>query len=294
LFRKPKPVNWQRQRLELPDGDFLDLDWIKKQGNNRLVVLGHGLEGGSNSTYILAAAHLFNSKGFDVLAWNHRSCSGEMNRLPKYYHHGVTDDLHAILNETSEYQEVNYVGYSLGGNVMLKYLGEGVFTIPKNFNRGVAISSPVDLISCVYEIHRKRNRVYHNRFLKSLIQKVIDKAKIMPDKLSPKNLAKVKTLSDFDQYYTAPLHGFESPEDYYAKASSRQFLTGIKHTTLLLQAQDDPMLGKDCFPIEEGKSSKYLHFLLTKYGGHVAFTQPGSKWHWMEEVALSFISGKDS
>ena len=290
LFRKPKPVNWSRQRLELEDGDFLDLDWYRGKGNQRLGILGHGLEGSSNSTYILAAAHLLFANGFDVLAWNHRSCSGEMNRLPRFYHHGVTEDLHAVLDQTISYQEVNYVGYSLGGNILLKFLGENRFEIPDNFKRGVAISAPVDLHTCVHEIHRKRNRVYHNRFLKTLIQKVEEKAALLPGQLDTSHLKKIQTLTDFDRYYTAPLHGFKSPEDYYHKASSRQYLSDISIPTLLLQAKDDPMLGQDCFPYEEGESSERLHVLITKYGGHVAFTQPGSKWHWMEETALNFIS----
>ena len=101
LFRKPNPVNWERQRLHTPDNDFLDLDWLR-QNNNRLVILGHGLEGSSNSTYILAATHLLVANGFDVLAWNHRSCSGEMNKTARFYHHGVTDDLDLVLKAVQD------------------------------------------------------------------------------------------------------------------------------------------------------------------------------------------------
>jgi predicted alpha/beta-fold hydrolase len=287
LFRKPQPVKWQRQRLELADGDFLDLDWMPTD-SERLIVLGHGLEGSSNSTYILAAAHLFAANGFAVLAWNHRSCSGEMNRLPRFYHHGVTEDLAAVLAQTSRFAEVHYVGYSLGGNVLLKYLGEMLHQKPNNLKSAVAISAPIDLVSCVHEIHRRRNRLYHNRFLKTLKQKVAEKARRMPEQLSAAHLPLVKTLTDFDTFYTAPLHGFASAADYHIRASSKPFLPNIKLPTLLLQAQDDPMLGIGCFPIREAQENPNLHLLLTKYGGHVAFTQPGSRWHWMEKVALEF------
>jgi predicted alpha/beta-fold hydrolase len=287
LFRRPNKVQWQRRRMELPDGDFLDLDWWKSNCA-RLVVLGHGFEGNTTSTYVLAAAHLFHANGFDVLAWNHRSCSGEMNRLPRFYHNGVTEDLEHVLGVTKAYQELHYVGYSLGGNVMLKYLGDGQHRVPENFKSGVAISAPVDLPSCVVEMHKRRNLVYHQNFLRTLVQKVKIKHKMMPHAINSAHLNKVKTLTDFDTYYTAPLHGFESPADYYKKSSSLPFLANISIPTLLLQAQDDPMLGERCFPVEVAKRSAYFHFLQTRYGGHVAFTQPGSKWHWMEEVALEF------
>lgn len=293
LFRKPQQVNWQRQRLELADGDFLDLDWLSSD-SEKLVILGHGLEGSSDSTYVLAAAHLFAANGFSVLAWNHRSCSGEMNRLPRFYHHGVTEDLVAVLTQTETFSEVHYVGYSLGGNILLKYLGENEKQKPANFKSGVAISAPIDLPSCVHEIHRRRNRLYHNRFLKTLKEKVVEKARQMPTQLSAEFLPQVKTLTDFDNYYTAPLHGFQNAADYHTRASSRPFLPHINLPTLLLQAQDDPMLGENCFPIREAEENKNLHLLLTKYGGHVAFTQPGSSWHWMEKVALDFVQSHSS
>lgn len=288
LFRKPKAVPWQRQVLALTDGDFLDLDWWRT-GNSKLVVLGHGLEGSSNSTYILAAAHLFKSQGYDVLAWNQRSCGGRMNSLPRFYHHGVSDDLAEIVAETAGYQQVAYIGYSLGGNVLLKYLGEKHHVKPSNFQVGVAISAPVDLPSCVAEIHRPKNRLYHNRFLKTLKQKVRTKSALMPDKLSTEALANVKSLTDFDTYYTAPLHGFASANEYYQKASSKPLLNDIKIPTLLLQAEDDPMLGAGCFPKEEAKANPFLHLMITKHGGHVAFMQARNEIHFMEEMALQFI-----
>ncbi len=289
LFAKPEIVAWQRQRLLLPDGDFLDLDW-KKQGSKRLVVLGHGLEGSSNSSYILSATRLFALNGFDVLAWNHRSCSGELNRLPRFYHHGVSEDLHQVLAQTGEYNEVHCVGYSLGGNVLLKYLGED-WTKPQNLKSAIAVSSPIDLPSCVIEIHRRKNKLYHNVFLKTLKEKVTQKAAIMPDALSAKVLENVKTLTDFDTFFTAPLHGFLSADDYYHRASSKPLLDKISVPTLLLQAKDDPMLSEKCFPTEIAKNSNAVFLLVTEYGGHVAFMQPGSKWRLMEKLALDFALG---
>jgi len=237
----------------------------------------------------LAAAHLFAANGFAVLAWNYRSCSGEMNRLPRFYHHGVTEDLAAVLEHTTNFKEVHCVGYSLGGNILLKFLGDEKHPKPENLKSGVAISVPIDLPGCVHEIHRRRNRLYHNRFLKTLKLKVAEKARQMPGQLTAAHLPHVKTLTDFDNFYTAPLHGFANAADYHARASSKPFLPHIALPTLLLQAQDDPMLGEGCFPIREAQENENLHLLLTKYGGHVAFTQPGSRWHWMEKVALDFV-----
>ena len=288
LFRKTPDIPWTRQRIRLPDSDFLDLDWYRN-GFKRLVVLGHGLEGSTASTYIRAAAELYSENRFDVLAWNQRSCSGEMNDMPRFYHHGATDDVHEVLRHTSDYDEVHYVGYSLGGNVMLKYLGEGSFQIPGNFISGVAISAPVDLPSCVKEILHIRNRLYHDKFLRSLKQKVRDKAAKMPRRFSSEHLPKVRNLVDFDRHYTAPLHGFESPQDYYSRASSRPFLPSIGHPTLLLQARDDPMMGSGCYPVSEAEDNDSFTFIETRYGGHIAFTKPKSRWHWMEEVTLDFI-----
>jgi predicted alpha/beta-fold hydrolase len=288
LFRKPAPVPWQRQRLELADGDFLDLDWWKNN-SSKLVILGHGLEGSSNSSYILAAAHLFHQKGYDVLAWNHRSCSGEMNRLPRFYHHAVAEDLDSVVQVSRAYGEVHLLGYSLGGNVLLKYLGSPLYSKPGNLSSCIAISVPVYLPGCVTEIHRRKNALYHNRFLKTLKQKVRIKAGLTPGSLDLTQLDKVKTLTDFDRYFTAPLHGFASPEDYYQKASTLKDLENIKHPVLLLQAQDDPMLGAGCFPEDIARESDFLNFVKTRYGGHVSFMQPGAPNHWMEDLAFKFI-----
>lgn len=287
LFRKPNAVAWQREKVELSDGDFIDLDWLKN-GNKKLVVLGHGLEGSSNSTYILAAANLFSKNNFDVLAWNNRSCGGQLNRLPRFYHHGVSDDLHEVFKHTAAYQEIHVVGYSLGANIVLKYLGED-WPKPQNLKSAVAVSAPVDLASSVREIHRKRNKIYHNIFLKSLREKIEKKAKVMPDKIDIAPMKKVKNLYDLDKYFTAGLHGFSSPEDYHKRASSKPFLPNITLPTLLLQAKDDPMIGAECYPFEEAQSSKHVHLIVTKFGGHVAFVQPKKQWHWMEEKALEFV-----
>lgn len=291
LFRKPPNIEWTRERIRLSDSDFIDLDWYR-EGHSRLVVLGHGLEGSTASTYIRTAAQLFSSNNFDILAWNQRSCSGEMNDMPRFYHHGATDDLHEVMQHTGQYDEVHYVGYSLGGNVLLKYLGEGVFPIPKNFVSAVAISAPVDLPSCVTAILHRRNRLYHDKFLRSLKQKVKAKAAKMPDRFSAEFISKVRNLVDFDRYYTAPLHGFESPQDYYNRASSRPFLTSITHPTLLLQARDDPMMGDGCYPVSEAEENDSFLFIETRFGGHIAFTQSKSQWNWMEDVTLDFVLSK--
>lgn len=292
LFRKVLPIVWQRERLELPDGDFLDLDWFRGK-HSKLIVLGHGLEGSSTSSYILAAADYFYSRGYDVLAWNHRSCSGEMNRLPRFYHHGATDDIAYIMRETARYNAVYYIGYSLGGNVLLNYLGDEKHQKPKRLKAAVAVSAPIDLASCVAEIHRQRNRIYHDRFLRTLIKKVKKKGLLMPNALDVSRLRDIKTISQFDEYYTAPLHQFSSAADYYQKVSSKQRFQQITTPTLLIQAQDDPMLSPLCFPYSEAKNSKYVNLLAPKHGGHVAFLAGYRKGSWMDDATFTFFEDKN-
>ncbi len=268
LFRKSTFCFTERERLELADSDFLDLDWYK---NNKLkcLVLVHGLEGSSQSSYILSAANRFSAEGYDICAMNLRSCSGEMNRLPRMYHHGEIEDLGLVINKVSSmYREVFLMGFSLGGNQVLKYLSCSQ-TIPANFQKGVAVSPPIHLESCVQEIHKPINRLYHQRFLKTLLKKMAIKADQIPNFDKEKKRERVKTIREFDDAFTAPIHGFRSGADYYEKASALQDLPHLQKPVLLITSKDDPMLGPDCYL--DQLVSNNLYYLETKYGGHVGF-----------------------
>jgi len=288
FFRKITFEYSERERLTLPDGDFLDLDW-KKDGNSKLVLLCHGLEGSSQSSYILGMAKIFNENGYDVLAMNHRSCSGEMNRSLRFYHHGVTDDLHEVVKHCSAYKNVHLVGFSLGGNLVLKYAGEEHFEKPENVKSVVAFSVPVDLLDCVHEIHKPKNKIYVINFLNTLKKKVIEKSKLPGLELNTENLKQVNNLLDFDNLYTAPIHGFENAHDYYERASSKQFIKNIKIPTLLVNAKNDPMLGEKCHPTELAEKLENFYFIQTAHGGHCGFIPNKGEVYWSEEVTFDFV-----
>jgi predicted alpha/beta-fold hydrolase len=290
FFRKVDFGFDERQRITLDDGDFLDIDW-KKQGSNRLVVLCHGLEGSSDSSYILGMSKTFFEQSFDVAALNYRSCSGEMNLSMRFYHHGATDDLHEVMELSKGYEEVHLVGFSLGGNLVLKYCGESTFEKPKNLKKVVAFSVPLDLEDCVREIHKFKNQIYVQNFLITLKRKVKAKNKAIPE-LNTQPLKKIKSLLDFDQHYTAPIHGFNDAWDYYQKVQSKQFLKDITIPTLIINALDDPMLGEGCYPRTSEHEKENIQFMYPKYGGHCGFINKNDSMYWSEEVALEFISNQ--
>lgn len=287
FFRKVEFKFTERKRFTLSDGDFIDLD-LHKEGNNELVVLCHGLEGGSSSSYILTTAQYFATNGFDIMAINYRSCSGEMNRKEVMYHHGATEDVHEAISAQAQYKKIHLIGWSLGGNLALKYTGEPRER-PANLKSVIGFSVPIDLISCVNEIHKPKNRLYVINFLKTLRKKIEQKAQLIPHKISTEWLREIKTLTHFDTYYTAPLHGFKSAEDYYIKSSSKQFIPKIEIPALLVNAKDDPMLGDACYPKELAEQLDNFYYLETKYGGHCGFIPPKGEVVWMEKIALDFI-----
>lgn len=280
LFRKVYLPPFRRERIVTPDDDFLDLDWLT-QGSDRLVIISHGLEGNSQRPYIKGMAKAFFNNKYDVLAWNYRGCGEEMNKKLRFYHSGATDDLDVVVNHAlPKYKSVFLVGFSLGGNLTLKYLGERSINI-----KGSAVFSvPLNLHS---SCHKISDTIYADRFLKSLKKKVIDKSKLM-EGIDIAGIDKIRTLIDFDDRYTAPIHGFKDAVHYYQSCSSLYFLKDIKVPTLLVNAKNDPFLGDDCYPTGIGNPS--LHTEYVDRGGHVGFamfTQNGL--YWSELRALQFI-----
>ncbi|MBN3583523.1 alpha/beta fold hydrolase [Algoriphagus aestuarii] len=290
IFRKvdlKKPV---RERINTLDGDFLDLDWYR-QGSNKLVIINHGLEGNSSRAYILGMAKIFLENGYDVLCWNYRGCGDELNQKAIFYHSGATYDLKAIIDHAQPgYDEINLIGFSLGGNLVLKHLGETGSQIGK-IKKGIAISVPLHLSSSSKKISSLENTLYSKRFLKTLKKKVIQKSKTHPNDIPIQMLKNIKTLSDFDDYLTGPLHGFSDAEEYYEVNSSLYFLDQIKIPTYILNAQNDPFLSDLCFPWELGKKLENVYFEFPSLGGHVGFTSPNSEKPYYSELrAVEFIS----
>ena len=278
---------YARERIDTPDGDFLDLDWLK-QGSEKLVILCHGLEGSSDRPYIMGMAEHFFNHQFDVLSVNYRGCSGEINRAVRMYHSGATDDFSLIADHVAkDYDELYLIGFSLGGNMILKYLGEqGDQT---KFKRAVAFSVPLDLHDGVRQLDQGFNLVYVNRFLKTLKQKVRMKSKQHPDKIDLTALDEIKTVFDLDDSYTSWIHGFHGAADYYYKNSSIRFIDHIKTPTWVINAANDPMIGKIATSKQPFKNTSYVKFLRPLEGGHVGFYGYRNKILWSEKTALSIV-----
>lgn len=290
LFRSSISLPFERERVSTPDGDFLDLDWLRK-GCNRLVIISHGLEGNSQRPYMLGMAQYFFLKNFDVLNWNFRGCSEELNLKPIFYHSGATYDLDTVVDHASKnYSEIFLIGFSLGGNLTLKYLGEDRERNLK-IKKGVAISVPLHLESSCNKISSSENILYSKRFLSTLKEKVIKKSLIFPEEIPVGTLRRIKTLQDFDNHFTGPIHGFKDAHDYYEQNSALYFLNQIQIPTLILNAQNDPFLSEQCFPISQARKLKQVWMEFPKYGGHVGFSpRKSADIYWSEKRAFEFIN----
>ncbi len=288
LFRKVKNLSpATRERLSLRDEDFVDLDW-RRQNNQRLVIIQHGLEGSSDRPYMLGMARHFYQNGYDTLAWNYRGCSGEANRKKRFYHSGATDDLHEVIeNAEKNYQEIFLVGFSLGGNITLKYIGEA--TRSPKIKAAVAISTPLDLDAGASNLSTLRGKIYERRFLKSLKKKLREKDQRMPGTYDMKRLAEIKTIRQFDDAFTSQLHGFKNAKDYYQQCSSRNFLKTIQIPTLILNAVNDPFLTSESLDHALTQNLPWVHMETTTHGGHVGFISQGNEQsYWSEQRALTF------
>lgn len=288
LFRNIQ-VPYQRERIELPDGDFLDIDCLFNR-NKRVLFLLHGLEGSARSGYMKGMARHFAAHNWDVVALNFRSCSGEMNRMIPSYHSGATRDLDFVvqyINSRFDYEQIAFIGFSLGGNVVLKYLGENNPHRPATIQAAVAISVPVDLGGSAKKLATLQNSLYMKRFLRSLKQKMQWKAQQFPGQVDVQNLNSIRDFYTFDDRFTAPMHGFRDAQDYYDQCSSLYFLEGLTVPALLLNAQNDPFLSKSCFPQPQAS----LQTLYPRYGGHAGFARDfPNGLYWSEQKALAFIT----
>jgi hypothetical protein len=292
VFRKaPRPA-FERERIILADGDFLDLDWLLTDKSKPLAILCHGLEGSSDTNYInLTAAYLY-ERGINILAWNYRGCSGEMNRSLRFYHSGETGDLDYLINLAIQrgYNSIVLVGFSLGGNVVLKYTGEREKSIRKELKCTIAVSAPIDLGAAAIRLEHWSNKVYLGRFLTSLKKKVIDKSKLYPSDINISNISRINDFYAYDDAFTAPIHGFKDAKEYYAKSSSRQFLPDVSIPALLIQPKDDPFLPWECFPIPEAKENPNFYLEMPRSGGHLGFLTFGAKPYYPAVRVYEFIS----
>lgn len=292
LFRKVGGVAYDRQRIDTPDGDFLDLDW-SRSGRKALGIVLHGLEGDSTRGYMMGMVKALNCSGWDAVAVNFRGCSGEPNRLLRMYHSGDTEDLDSVIlavGQENPYEVIALIGFSLGGNVILKYLGERGRDLHPSIKTAVTISVPCDLKACSKCLEELRNRLYLKRFLKLLHEKISSKARLFPESISDNEYATITTLKEFDDRYTAPIHGFLSADDYYVKSSSSQFLSSIAVPTLLINAADDPFLSDSCYPHRQAEKNPNLFLEIPKHGGHCGFMlRRFDDEYWSESRTVSFL-----
>ncbi len=282
----------ERERITLPDNDFLDLDWsYSKNSKKRVAILLHGLEGNAQRTYIKAAGlHLVNDN-WDVAAVNFRGCSGENNLSYQSYHSGKTDDLETVIQHILEkdiYQEIALVGFSLGANLLLKYLGERT-SLPKEIKKGVAISVPTSLRGSLESLNNTENWIYSASFLISLRKKYKIKMPFFSDKMNTTDLKNIKSLKDFDDIYTSKAHGFKDAYDYYQKNSSNQFISNIKIPVLILNAKNDSFLDQDCYPYAIAETSKNIFLETPLFGGHVGFHQTNNQYY-SEKRTFQFLN----
>ncbi len=289
IFRRVEGT-YERERLELSDGDFVDLDWMRSD-NKKLVIISHGLEGSSDRHYSKGMAKYFYERGWDALAWNCRGCSGVINRLPRFYHHGATEDIAAVIEHAIKlkYEHISLVGFSMGGSMSLKYLGERKGMLPTQVKSAVTFSVPCDLKSSATELDKPSKKFYLNRFLKKLEKKIRAKSLLFPNQISAMGFEKIKTFREFDNRYTAPLHGFADADDFYTRASSEPYIESIEIPTLIVNALNDPFLPDACYPVEIAKSHSNVYLETPNRGGHVGFSLYGTSQSWMERRAYEFV-----
>ncbi len=290
LFRRIDDSWLQRERIATPDGDFLDLDW-HRQGSKRLLVISHGLEGHSRRPYVLGMAKAAANRGWDILTWNFRSCSGETNRHLYSYHSGSTEDMALLLNYAAEqnYQEIAQVGFSIGGNKTLLYLARHAHEVPVSHIGAVALSVPCDLSSSSRLLGQRKNALYMQNFLRSLREKLEAKKSRFPDEIDLEGFEKIRDFKTFDDRYTAPINDFASAEDYWTQCSSLPDIPGVSRPVLLLSAEDDPFLTPECYPYREAARTPLVTLEVTRYGGHVGFMSGGAGEYWSEQRSLDYL-----
>ena len=293
LFRHRINLDLTKERLELPDNDFIDLVWSNSSGQRPLVIMIHGLEGSIDSHYSKGMMAALIKRNMRVVFMHFRGCSGEPNRLLRSYHSGETGDLRYLaetLIRRFPGEKMAAIGYSLGGNVLLKYLGE--YRDNTLLHSAVAVSVPFDLGNCARKLENGLSRIYQYYLIKKLQHQTLLKFRERND--TPFDLDKLKrwnTFYQFDNYITAPLHGFKDSNEYYSLNSSKQFLKEIRIPTLIIQARDDPFINREAIPRESDLSEKTI-LELSEKGGHVGFIQgksPLKICYWLEQRIPEYL-----
>ena len=289
LFRRQPPLSHRPERLELPDGDFVDLCWTGPD-HGPLVIVLHGLQGSIRSPYAVGILRALAAHGIRGVLMHFRGCSGQPNRLARGYHSGETGDLRFLLSTLRQREpETPFaaIGYSLGGNVLLKYLGEAGAETP--LRAGVAVSVPLVLRTASDRLGEGLSRIYDRYLLRALLAGAKRKAPLLQAAgLDVEAVLGSQSIRAFDEHLTAPLHGYVDASDYYTRCSSRSFLKTIRRPTLILHAADDPFMRPEVVP-DASELSASVTLELSSGGGHVGFVS-GPGRYWLEERIPAFVS----
>jgi predicted alpha/beta-fold hydrolase len=300
FFRPMPELSLDIERIELADGDFVDLGWCENgraQGallQQPLAVLLHGLTGGFESKYARGLARRLLASGWRVVILKFRGAGAEPNRLPRYYHHGDTEDLRqvlALLRGREPGTQLFAIGWSLGANVLLKYLGEEGDKTP--VSAAVAVCAPFELQPCAERLRTGFSRVYQRHLMGELQRMIRRKHEIVPLPIDLAKVAAAKDFFDFDNAATALLHGFRDAYDYYERSSSGRYLRGVARPVLAIHAQDDPFMVPEVVPAPQALAPS-VTIELCEFGGHVGFFGAdgnyGVRW-WLEERIPEFLVG---
>ena len=303
FFRNIKEPKYIIEKFILEDGDFLESYWHKTKNSRDdtpIVVIFHGLAGSYKSPYIKGIMIALSNAGFNTVLMHFRGCSGKVNTLPRSYHSGETTDALSFIHSLKKrfpHSKLMAVGYSLGGNMLLKLLGEEKTN--SLLCAAVSISPPMQLDVCANAITQGISRIYERRLVSDLNKGLIKKYSVNDMEscigINKMQVAKLKTFWEFDSVYTAPVHGFKSAQDYYTRCSSRGFLKDIHTPTLIIHSSDDPFMSKEMIPKEKELSSS-VTLELSQYGGHVGFIE-GSIFtprYWLEDRIIHFFNNSSS
>jgi hypothetical protein len=291
LLRTPVEIKTREERLTLADGDFIDLAWTRGNSNKIVIVL-HGLEGSIDSSYARGMLAAISKKGWRGVFMHFRGCSGEHNLKDRSYHSGETGDLRFLvdtLRKRHPEATLSAVGYSLGGNALLKYLGE--YKDNSHLEAAAAVSVPYTLSNSASKLEKGFSRIYQRHLLNRLVDKTLSKFQDRQAPVDIANINKLNTFKSFDHHITAPIHGFKSGEDYYEQSSSRQYLDKITTPTLLIHSKDDPFMSVDAIP-NQGELSDSVTLELSNHGGHVGFVSGNTPWnakYWLEQRIPEFL-----
>jgi uncharacterized protein len=293
LLRKVKNIESTKKRILTPDHDFYDVEWSTVLSKKLLIVL-HGLEGHACKPYMRGMMKLFNLNGYDAVGLHHRGCSGTDNLLLRGYTSGFTGDLRHFVKEiefNEYYEEIVICGFSAGGNIALRYAGQEGNEISTLVKKVIAISAPIDLYECSYELDKAKNKIYLKQFLFTMKQKARMKYKKFPNSFDIKKAIEAKTFKMFDDAYTSIVWGYKDANEFWKDISSIHVLDKISVPTLIINAKDDSFLAENCYPKELAKKMDNLYLMLPKYGGHLGFMSENKDgFLWSELQALKFAT----